>query len=346
MKLPPQQIESFIAQVPRACRAVLLYGPDEGMNRVRAQNIIRQKLGEKPDPFALIEWQAGELSADPARILDETQTLPFGGDQKIVYIRAATDTLATALASAIDQCPKFSSIIVEAAELTPKSALRQLFESLDERAAAVPAYEDEGRNLQQFVQGFFSSAKITLDSGVMPLLLQSLSGNRMVNQQELQKLLLYIEPRKTVTADDVESCLALQSDAELDDAVFAAFSGNAKSLIAALDSLKGEGMPAIALLRAAIRHTMRLHWAKSMLAAGAELDSTMKLLRPPVFFKKLRAFESQLRLWPQSSLMKISARLQDAETSCKSSGFPAEEIAAQTLIGICVQGQAFSKKYA
>ncbi|TAH37997.1 MAG: DNA polymerase III subunit delta [Alphaproteobacteria bacterium] len=346
MKLAFAQIDPFIAQLPRSCRVVLFYGPDEGMNRMRAQNIIKQKLGAKPDPFALIEMQAGELSDDPTRLLDEIQTMPFGGDTKIIYIRQATDTLAATVGQAIESCPSFSTLLIEAGELNPKSTLRNLCEGADERAAAVPAYDDEGRGLTQYIQGFLTQAGVKLESGALPNLTSLMSANRMVNKQELEKLLLYIHPNAAITNDDIENCLVNQSQMELDDVVYAAFSGLGRQLDDGIHKLKSEGLFGIPILRATARHALRLHWAKSMINGGAQMEETVKMLRPPIFFKKLKSFEAQLRLWNAATLLKLLARLSEAEVQCKSTGFPVDEITGQLLLAICQQAQNLGKRTA
>lgn len=346
MKLAFAQIDPFIASVPRACRVVLFYGPDEGMNRMRAQSIIKQKLGAKPDPFALIELQASELSDDPTRLLDEIQTMPFGGDAKVIYIRQATDGLATAISQAIESCPEFSTLLIEAGELNPKSTLRNLCEGADERAAAIPAYDDEGRGLSQYIQSFLNDAGAKLESGAMQNLTSLLSANRMVNKQELEKLLLYIHPGKTISNEDIENCLVNQSQMELDDVVYAAFSGQGKQLDNGIHKLKSEGLFGIPIIRATARHAMRLHWARSMILAGAQMDDTIKMLRPPIFFKKLKSFEAQLRLWNPNTLLKLLSRLSETEIQCKSTGYPVDEITGQLLMAICAQAQSLAKKAA
>lgn len=346
MKLATSAIESFLRKKPADCRALLFYGPDEGMNRMRAKKIIEGVLGEKPDPFALVELQASEIAADPARILDEVQTLPMGGKQKIVYIRQAGDGTAQALIPAIDACPDFSLILIEAGELPPKSALRQLIEGIETRAAAIPAYDDEGRGLAEFVATSFREAGVSLNEEARRLLLSLLSSNRMVNKQELDKLLLYVSPQKSASEEDVALCLVSQANVDLDDVVYAAFSGNAKPIGDGLRALWSEGSSPVMVLRAASRHAIRLHLVKTMVALGAGLEETVKYLRPPIFFKKVDAFKQQLRLWDGNSLLRAITRLMEAEIQSKTTGLPGEEIAGQTLLAIALQSMQLGRRAA
>lgn len=346
MKLATSAIDGFLKNPPKTCRIILLYGPDEGMNRMRAKNLIRQKLGDNPDPFALVELQAGELSDDPARLLDEIQTLPMGGKQKLVYIRQAGDGLSNALIPCIDICPNFTLIILEAGELGPKSSLRQMIEDIPETAAAIPAYDDEGRGLEQFVSASFHEAGVSMDSETRRLLLSLLSANRMVNKQEIDKLLLYIGDQKSIGSDDVEACLVSQANIGLDDVIYAAFSGQPKLIGAGLNKLQSEGVFAVTILRAAARHAIRLHLVKTMAAMGANMEDTVRGLRPPVFFKKIDAFKRQLRIWNPPSLLRATERLMEAEIQSKSTGYPGDDITGQTLLAIAVQAEQLQRRAA
>ena len=340
MKLQTRDIDNFLRNYPVTCRAFLFYGPDEGQSRMRAQEIIRKKLGDKPDPFALVELSQGEILQNPDRLLDEAQSLPLGGNKKVLYIRQATDALAAVLQPALPQCPNFCSILIEAAELSPKSPLRLLCEHTELIAVAIPAYDDEGRGLEQFVQQELRARGIALGHGAWSELAPLLSGNRALNAQIIETLCLYVHPAKQIAAEDVSALLVSQANLALDDAIYAAFSGQAGILQATLQKLGGEGLNGIAILRAASRHALRLHWVQALIAAGMAPDTALKMPKPPIFFKRTREFEAQMRRFAPRALLRISQRLQEAEIMAKSSAYPGDEIAAQTLYGICLQGRA------
>ena len=68
----------------------------------------------------------------------------------------------------------------------------------------------------------------------------------------------------------------------------------------------------------------------------------MMRLRPPVFWKEEAAFRSQLKRWPMPRLGAALTQLLDAELRCKSSGQPAELIAARCLLHLA-QSQRCSR---
>src|SRR5262249_41940375 len=99
-----------------------------------------------------------------------------------------------------------------------------------------------------------------------------------------------------------------------------------------------EGIPAIAHLRAAQRHFLRLYLAAAMIAAGRDEKGAMMALRPPVFWKEEAAFRSELRRWKPRALARALQGLLDAEIRCKSPGAAAELIAGDCLFDLTTAG--------
>lgn len=345
MKIQGARIDAFVDKPDRSCKIFLFYGPDEGMNRIRAQKIIKARLGDKPDPFALIEFKSDELKEDPARLVDEALSLTMGGGDKIIYVREAQDFLTSALQEIESQNPSGCIVLVEAGELPPKSLLRQFAEE-SEIAAALPAYTDEGINLEKFARAELQQAGVQFSTDTLKLLTSLLSGNREINRREIDKILLYLGDDKTLTEENVLDCLIAQTALDLDDIGYAALSGDAERLLAAIAALKSEGMSGVALLRAASRLVQRAYTIKVQVEKGASLDSAIDSLRPPIFFKVKDKFRQICQRWPKGHLQRASLHLQQAELRFKSTGYPGDEIVAQCLLTICAQGRSLSRRSA
>ena len=71
MKLSAANVEGFIRAPDPAVRAMLLYGPDGGLVRERADALARQVVDDLGDPFRVAELGPAQLKADPARLADE-----------------------------------------------------------------------------------------------------------------------------------------------------------------------------------------------------------------------------------------------------------------------------------
>ncbi len=111
----------------------------------------------------------------------------------------------------------------------------------------------------------------------------------------------------------------------------AAATGDVVALDRALDLAFASGVQPVGILRAAGRHLQRLHLAAGLIAADRTAEQAMAALRPPVFYKLQTAFRAQLRAWTLPRLGKALRFVLDAELACKTTGAPAQAIAARTL---------------
>ena len=76
MKLPPRSVERFLGAPDPTITAVLLFGPDTGLVRERADRLTRTVAGDAADPFRVGELTAASLREEPSRLLDEDGCRP------------------------------------------------------------------------------------------------------------------------------------------------------------------------------------------------------------------------------------------------------------------------------
>ncbi|MEQ9447685.1 MAG: DNA polymerase III subunit delta, partial [Rhodospirillaceae bacterium] len=75
MKVSAREADVFLRKRPGHVVAVLLYGPDSGLVRERGRALVRSVLGDADDPFRFLEIEAGKISDDPARLVDESASM-------------------------------------------------------------------------------------------------------------------------------------------------------------------------------------------------------------------------------------------------------------------------------
>ena len=75
MRLPAARIAAFLQRPDPAIRAVLLYGPDTGLVRERADILARTVCPDLRDPFRVTDLGGSALTADPVRIRHALRTL-------------------------------------------------------------------------------------------------------------------------------------------------------------------------------------------------------------------------------------------------------------------------------
>ncbi len=332
MKLTAAQVSRFLTGLPDAISAVLIYGVDDGLVRERAEALTQTLLGTKEDdPFRLAVLTGEMLRQDPARLADEAASMSLMGGRRVVRVREATDSLADKLAAILDGPGPASFLIIEAGDLGKSSKLRGLAEQAP-NAAAIACYADGPAELVGVVRDTLGQHRIGIDEEALRYLVQSLGGDRGVTRQELEKLALAVgDSGGKVTLDVAIATIGNSSALEIEDVIYDAFEGAAALVDARLTRLFQQGEAPVTILRAAQRHLHRLHLCAANAAAGTPVDSVVRSLRPPIFFRYEPRFKRQVQSWTVDRLEQTFSALTQAELGCKTTGMPDQTICRHAL---------------
>ena len=329
MKLEARRVAPFLRD-PGACRAVLLFGPDAGLVRERADALVRSVAGDACDPFRITELDRDHLAGLPG----EMAALSLGGGRRVIRLRDATDAAWPAVQRGLDG-PGTALLVMEAGELTPRSRLRVLAERSDE-AVALPCYLDEGRTLRESIRTILAARQLAISPNALDWLCTHLGPDRAAREAGVEKLSLFAESGQQLDVPDVVSVVASLAGLKLDDALFGATAGDAGATDRAVAISLSEGMAPVAVLRAALLHLHRLQQARVSVSRGVSPMDAAKAARPPVFFNRVAAFVTALEVWSPEALAQSCSSVWDAERICKQTGAPAEALCRQVLFEVAV----------
>jgi DNA polymerase-3 subunit delta len=321
MKLAAAGVASFLRD-PGPCRVVLLYGDDAGMIRDRAVALVRAVAGALDDPFLVVELTRDEI----ARLPDEAASLPMTGGRCVVRVRDATDAAAPMIRMVLkSNAPGF--VVLEGAGLGTRSRLRADLEAAPD-GAAIGCYPEEGHALEATIRDTLKQGNVAIEPGALSWLSGQLGADRAATRAELEKLALYAGPGGRVDLDAAMACTGDLSGLSLDDALFAATIGDVATTDRALELAIAEGAAPVQVLRAGIMHLQRLQRARMAIdERGVSAADATKALRPPLFYRRVGAFNRALGLWSGAALSAAINGLAEAERGCKRTGWP-----DQTLI--------------
>lgn len=332
MKIAAKEVDRFLAD-PKTSAAVLIYGPDRGQVRQRADAIAAKILTDIADPFNRADLSAEKLEEDPARLADELAAMSFTGDRRLIMIREATDKIAEVIQGCVELLNPGNYLILCADDLGPRSPLRLMAEAAPQ-IAALPCYKDEGVGLSQLIRTTLRGYGFQAEDAVIHYLSQELGGDRMIILSELEKLALYFYGETRLNLDAVAAVVSEAGEKSFDDVAQAVASGQIETLCRALDRLFMEGEPFVAVLRSVQRYFSRLAEVQALVAQGQSVDQAVKSLRPPVFFKQQPMMIQHARRWTSRKLDQAQYIILLAEKESKLAGDQANLICSHHLIRI------------
>lgn len=336
MKIDSRSLASFLRQPDPRMRAILIHGPDEGLVRERGEALARTAVPDLGDPFRVAEFAGAALKDDPAKLADEAAAIAFGGGRRVVRVRPAGNESAAALASFLAHPVGDALVILEAGELEARGALRKLAEGAD-NAAVIGCYHDEGKALDAVITQQLAARGVKAERAALDWLAAHLGGDRLVTRAEIDKLALYAGKGATITLADARAAIGDSAEIGLDDLVHAIAEGDVAAADRALTKLASEGAQPVQIIRALSRHVMRLLQLTGLMEAGRDARGAIAALRPPVFWKDPPRLERQLRRWSRDQLARALDDLIRVELRCKTSGQPAELLAARAVLALSQQ---------
>lgn len=327
------EADRFAAKPPPNIVAVLVFGPDQGLVRERAEALTKSVVGALSDPFRIVELDDAVLEEDPARLADEAAAISMLGGRRVVRVRGAGNAQAKLFETYLAEPGGDALIVVDAGELTKGVGLRRVFEQA-ENAAAIGCYPDSGRDLEGVVQAAMQGAGLAMEPAALAEAVSRLGSDRGVTRQELGKLALYAFGEKAVTPAHVQAVLGDESELRMEEMCDAAGEGDYVRLDRQLTRLWASGVSPVGVIRTALGHFQRLLLARARADEGGAIGEIIKNMRPAVHFRREDSVRSQLTHWSAPWLEEALEHLYQAEILSKTTAVPSEAVAGRALFNV------------
>ena len=190
MKISGSRINQFLRQPDPKAAAVLLFGPDQGLVRERAEELVLNVVDDPADPFRVSVLTGADIKADPPCLVDEAAQLSMTGGHRVIWVHETTDGLSRIFESYFDNTGHDNLVIVEAGTLSPQSSLRKLFEK-SSHGVSIGCYEDDAMELEAVVRETLGRHGLSPTAEARDYLVENLGSDRRVTRSELEKLALY-----------------------------------------------------------------------------------------------------------------------------------------------------------
>jgi DNA polymerase-3 subunit delta len=331
------EADRYIARAPGDLAAALVFGPDQGLVRERAEALAKSVVSDLKDPFRVADLDEAALAADNARLFDEAAAMSMTGGRRIVRVRAAGNAVAKLFEAFLGDPKGDALIVVEAGDLPKGSSLRRTFESAG-NAAAIQCYADSAQGLAEVLRRALKTDEITIGAEALDDAIARLGSDRGVARRQIEKLALYVGPGNRAELGDVRAILGDETEGRVEEVCDAMGEGDVARLDAALERLWSEGASAVAILWIAILHFQRVLAAQT-LSARQNVETIIRTMRPPVHFTRVASFKGQVFRWHPDKLLQALSVLLETEVLCKSTAIPAEAACARALYRVAAMAR-------
>src|SRR6201989_2773738 len=333
-----RDIDLFLARPDAGRPIILLYGPDAGLVRERADALLASAVDDPDDPFSLVRLDGDELAAEPSRLVDEAMTVPLFGGRRAIRVRAGSRSFASGVDALADSPLKDCRIVIEAGELRPESPLRKACERA-KTAVAIACYPDTERDLAKLIDDELKLSSLRIASDARAVLMGLLGGDRQASRNELRKLTLYAHGKGEVTLDHVMAVVADASEMKIDPIVDGAFAGKPDQVESEFAKAMVAGTYPGMIISAAQRQAAWLHKSALAVAEGTPVSTLLESGYPRLHFSRKGAVEIALRNFSVARLAAIIDQLGTAALDMRKQASLASAIGLRTLLSIAVNAK-------
>jgi DNA polymerase-3 subunit delta len=326
-------IDKFLARPNRP--VVLVFGPDAGLVRERAEALVRISVDDPKDPFQLARLDGDDLASEPPRLVEEANTIPLFGGRRAVWVKAGTRNFAPAVEALVAAPSPDCRVVIEAGDLKRNAPLRVICERA-KSAAALPCYVDTEKDLVRLIDDEMREAGLAISPEARAALVPLLGGDRLASRHEIRKLALFARGNARVELEDVMAVVADASTLALDGLIDAAFAGRTGELEVQFGKARTAGTAPGTIVSAALRQVAQLHKARLAVEQGASVNAAAEGIQPFVHFSRKPAIESALRAWTSARLERAMAQLAEAALEARRQSTVAELIAQRALLDLAV----------
>ena len=336
--LKAADVDRFIARPDPARPIVLVFGPDAGLVRERAEALVRASIDDPKDPFQLARLDGDDLASEPTRLVEEANTIPLFGGRRAVWVKAGSRNFAPAVEALVAAASPDCRVVIEAGDLKRTAPLRALCERA-KNVVALPCYADTERDLVRLIDDELREAGLAISPEARAALVPLLGGDRLASRHEIAKLALFARGKAQVELDDVMAVVADASTLALDGLIDAAFAGRTNELEVQFGKARTAGTSPGTIVSTALRQVTQLHKARLAVDDGASVSEATGVIQPFVHFSRKAAVEAALRSWTSARLERAMAQLAEALLESRKQAGLADVIAQRTLLSLAVNAR-------
>ncbi len=340
MVIKEHQLEKIIKDSTKFLN-ILIYGPNEGLVKDQIEKLVKDYLSQ--GEYEEISFNGKNLDDDPGSLEAIIRSVSMFFKNKIVIADGIKDKHLSIIEEIVLKAPEQGVLIIREGSLSKSSKIRKFFEA-HKTCLSLPCYEDDSRSMMKNIEEFTRKNKIELDRDIKNYLLLSLSNDRMISKRELEKIeIFYKNSSSKIKLEEIKILLNDSSSQNLNKMNEQVMFGNTSKSSKIINKLLSEGISPISLVRSLINYLLRVQQTQIEMKKGNNFDSSIKILKPPVFWKDKDNFQKHCFKWPLRSIESNLNRLLETEVTCKLNSKLANINCEKSILSIANDGRQHFK---
>tara|TARA_B100001248_G_C27377766_1_gene455237 strand:- start:428 stop:1429 length:1002 start_codon:yes stop_codon:yes gene_type:complete len=289
---------------------ILVYGDNEGLK----QEII-DKLKNSFNNTNIYYDEAQVLS-NINDFFNNVLNQSLFEKEKTLIINRCSEKILDVMSQILEKKTSEVKIILNAGLLETRSKLRITYEK-NKDLVIIPTYKDTSQTLIGITRKFFNNYKISLSQETINLLVNRCNGNRGHLKSELNKILLYIHEKRTISTEEIYKLTNLSENYSINELVNNSLSKNIKKTSEILSESNYRTEDAILILRVFLQKAKKLMELLEKLDNKKNIDSLINSSRPPIFWKDKPVVKKQLEMWSLKKIRELIDKINQTELNFK-----------------------------
>tara|TARA_A100001035_G_C27757422_1_gene489524 strand:+ start:527 stop:1504 length:978 start_codon:yes stop_codon:yes gene_type:complete len=289
----------------------LIYGNNEGIKQDIINNVYLKEFDGE-----LLKYDEQEILNNQDNFLSSLLTNSLFSNSKLIVISRATDKLNNIICDILEREKVEAKIIIKSSNLEKKSKLRNLFEK-GNNLICTPVYEDDNRALNNVIQNFLKTNKMSLSQEIKNILIERCKGDRINLKNELSKLENLQISKSKLSTDDVLKLSNLAENFSVFELSDNYLAKNSKKVANILNENNYSSDDCILIIRTILNKSKRLLKIRTEIDNNKNIDQVISGFKPPIFWKEKDIVKKQAQSWSTHEVKEIIFRINDLEALVK-----------------------------
>ena len=288
----------------------LVYGENEGLKKEIIQNLKKDFKGNVEN------YDETQIVDNKELFFEKIFNQSLFENEKIIIISRCSEKLYDLIEDLTDKKISDTKIILNANILDKKSKLRSLFEK-NKELIVVPTYKDTSLALVEIAKKFFYNYKISISQETINLLVNRCNGDRGHLKSELDKILIYIQDKKSINLEEIYRLTNLAENFSINELVDNSLSKNSKKTSEIINESNYKSEDGILIMRTFLQKAKRLLKLYEIHDGNSSYENLINNYSPPIFWKEKPIIKKQLENWTKSKLKDLIAKINKTEIYLK-----------------------------